>query len=489
MTAIAAGEDNTLALKSASYGSPVPASRWIADSLSGNNGSSVSNWTDVISKKNATQATAASQPQLFTNVLNGHSTVRFSSASSQFLTVAATDSVISGAGDFTIVVVFKTSTPGISSPSFFLNTGLLGADVPNAAQDWSFVINGSELGTGLGEGSGGCSSDISLYGGTVTDGTPHIGAYVRSGGTIRLYVDGAIVAEQNGLCTQPRVSCPFEIGAMTTGPYYFNGDIAEIQLYTQALNTFEMANLSRTLASTYGLSGVAGALVNRWTADSLTGQNASAVSTWTDIVGGKSATQTIVAHQPALYTNAFNGHNTVRFSSGSTEYLAVAAADSAISGAGSFTIAVVFRTTTQGIVSPNYYLNTGLLGADIPGIADDWSLVINGSQLGAGLGSASNSCSADFSLYGGNVTDGNPHIGIYVRNADTITLYVDGTIVASQSGLCTDARIDCPFDIGAMTTGIYPYNGDIAEIQIYDRALTSTEINNVSATLATTYGV
>jgi alpha-tubulin suppressor-like RCC1 family protein len=489
VTAIAAGEDNTLALKSSSYGSPAPASRWIADSLSGNNGSSVTNWTDIVAGKSATQSTAASQPQVFTNVLNGHSTVRFSSASSQFLTVAAADSAISGAGDFTIVVVFKTATPGNSSPSFFLNTGLLGADVPSAAQDWSFVINGSQLGAGLGEGGGGCSSDVSLYGGTVTDGTPHIGAYVRSGGTIRLYVDGAIVAEQNALCTQTRTSCPFEIGAMTTGPYYFNGDIAEIQLYTQALNTYEMANLSRALANTYGLSGVAGALVNRWTADSLTNKNASAISTWTDIVGGKNATQTISGHQPAVYTNVLNGHNTVRFFSGSTQYLVVAPNDSSISGAGSFTIAVVFRTSTLGNSSPNYYLNTGLLGADVSGVVDDWSFVINGSQLGAGLGSAANGCSTDFSLYGGNVTDGNPHIGIYVRNGDTITLYVDGAIVASQSGLCTDSRIDCPFDIGAMTTGLYPYNGDIAEIQIFNRPLTPLEINNLNGTLATTYGI
>lgn len=488
VTAIAAGEYNTLALKSGSYGNPTPASRWIADSLSGNNGSSISNWSDIIAGINATQATTASQPQLFTNVLNGHSTVRFSSASSQFLTVAATNSAISGAGDFTIVVVFRTSTPGNSSPSFFLNTGLLGADVPNAAQDWSFVINGSELGAGLGEGSG-CSSDFSLYGGTVTDGNPHIGAYVRNGGTIRLYVDGAIVAEQNALCTEPRVSCPFEIGAMTTAPYYFNGDIAEIQLYTQALNASEMANLSRTLANTYGLSGVAGALVNRWTADSLTGQNASAVSTWTDIVGGKNATQTSLGNQPELYTNVFNGHNSVRFSSASTQYLVVAAPDSSISGAGSFTMVVVFRTSTTGNSSDNFYQNTGLLGADVPGVVDDWSFVINGSQLGAGLGSAADGCSADFSLYGGDVTDGNQHIGMYVRDGDTITLYVDGAIVASQSGLCTDARVDCPFDIGAMTTGLYPYNGDIAEIQLYNRALTPLEINNLNETLAAAYGI
>jgi hypothetical protein len=150
---------------------------------------------------------------------------------------------------------------------------------------------------------------------------------------------------------------------------------------------------------------------------------------------------------------------------------------------------VVFRTSTSGNSSSDFYDNTGLLGADVPGVTEDWSFVLNGSQLGAGLGSAADGCSSDFSLYGGNVTDGNPHIGVYERNADTIALYVDGTIVASQSGLCTDARVDCPFDIGSMTGPGYFYNGDIAEIRIYNRALAPFEITGMDEILSAAYGI
>jgi alpha-tubulin suppressor-like RCC1 family protein len=489
--AIAAGEYHTVALEAtgSSLANVMPVSQWVADSLAGSNGSSVSNWVDSIGGNVATQNAAGNQPALYTNVLNGHSTVRFSSAASQYLTVAATNSAISGAGDFTIVVVFRTSTQGSTSPFFYDNTGLLGADVSGTTEDWSFVINGGELGAGLGAGAGGCGSDFSLYGGNVTDGNAHIGAYVRSGNTIRLYVDGAIVAEQTGLCTLARVSCPFEIGAMTTAPDYFNGDIAEILLYNQALNSLEMASLSRSLAVTYGMAGIAGAPMNRWVADSLSGNNSTSISSWTDIVGEKSATQSLAGNQPELYTNVLNGHNTVRFSGSASQYLTVSAANSSISGAGSFTMIVVFRTSTLGNVSSDFYDNTGLLGADVPGVVDDWSFVINGSQLGAGLGSAANECSTDFSLYGGDVTDGNPHIGIYVRNADTVTLYVDGAVVASQNGLCTDARMDCPFNIGAMTGPQYYFNGDIAEIQLYDRALSAQEITSVDDVLGATYGI
>jgi hypothetical protein len=491
VTAIAAGEYHSVALQANGSTVPglVPAAKWVADSLPGNSGLPVGNWTDIIGAISATQPTSSSQPQVYTNALNGHSVVRFNSAQGQYLTVAGADSPISGAGDFTIVVVFRTSTPGNSSSSFYDNTGLLGADVPGANYDWSFVINGSQLGAGLGDGGGNCSADFSLYGGNVTDGNPHIGAYVRSGNIIRLYVDDAIVAEQTALCTGARLTCPFEIGAMTTAPDFFNGDIAEIQLYRQALNAAQMAALNRTLAGTYAMSGVAGALVNRWMADSLSGNNGSSVANWTDAIAGKPATQSVTANQPELFTNVLNGHNTVRFSSSSSQHLTVAAADSSLSGAGSFTLVVVFRTSSAGNSSSSFFLNTGLLGAEQPGVVDDWAFCINGSQLGAGLGSGASGCGADFSLYGGSVTDGNPHIGMYVRAGDTISLYVDGVIVASADALCTDARLDVPFQIGAMTAGTYFYNGDIAEIQVYNRALNAAEITGVDETLGATYGI
>ncbi len=36
---------------------------------------------------------------------------------------------------------------------------------------------------------------------------------------------------------------------------------------------------------------------------------------------------------------------------------------------------------------------------------------------------------------------------MYVRAGDSISLYVDGVIVASANALCTDARLDVPFQI------------------------------------------
>lgn len=157
--------------------------------------------------------------------------------------------------------VFKTTTPGSSSSLFYQNTGLLGAEQPNIVTDWAFCLNGSQLGAGLGAGTGGSGSDFSLYGGNVTDGNPHIAMYARAGDTISLYVDGVMVATQNALCTAARGNYPFQIGAMTTSSYFFNGDIAEIQIYNRALNAWEIMSANETLAVTYGVGGAAGEVV------------------------------------------------------------------------------------------------------------------------------------------------------------------------------------------------------------------------------------
>ncbi len=491
VVAVSAGDAHNLALKAdgISPANLFPAVRWVADALTVGDGAAVSAWSDGVAGKNAAQSSPGNQPIFHTNVLNGHGVIRFSGASSQYLTVTAADSPISGASDFTLVTVMKSSTPGLSSSSFFQNTGVLGCEQPGSVADWALCLNGNQLGAGLGAGASGCSADVSLYGGNVTDGKPHVVAYERSAGTIRIYVDGAIVAVQNSLCTGTRGGYDFQIGAMTTGSGYFTGDIAEIQLYNRALSISEMATVTTTLAGAYGMGGVAGAPQARWVADSLSGSDGSFISAWTDSLSGRTATQANAGNRPRLYSNIVNGHKIVRFAAVSSQYLTVAVTNSPFSAAGSFTAIVVLKTSTLGNSSSLFYQNTGLLGAEQSGVVADWAMCINNSQLGAGLGAGGSACGPDLSLYGGNVTDGVPHIAMWVRSGDTMTLYVDGVMVASQSGLCSAARGNYPFQIGAMAPGLNYFTGDIAEIQLYDRALNSSEISSANETLAATYNI
>jgi hypothetical protein len=261
--ALGAGDYHTLALRQdfSSLTNLAPAARWVADSLAGADGTAIALWTDDVQSKPATQGTVANRPRLYSNVINGHKAVRFLAGASQRLTVSAADSPISAMGSFTIAVVLKTSTPGNTSGSFYQNTGLLGAEQPNVVPDWALCLNGSQLGLGLGAGGNGCGPDIGVYGGNVPDGQPHIALCVRSGDSAMLYLDGALVAGQSGLCPAARGDYPFQIGAMTASSYFFNGDIAEIQLFDRALNAREICGLNESLSATYGIRGAARAVV------------------------------------------------------------------------------------------------------------------------------------------------------------------------------------------------------------------------------------
>ncbi len=488
---IYAGQYHSTALKADGL-SPAnffPVRRWMADNLSGADGTSIGNWTDSVAGRAALQPVATRQPKLFVDGGSGHKVLRFANTDSQFLTVPFTNSPISGAANFSLAVVFKTTTPGDVSNQFYENTGLLGAEQPGAVADWALGLNGSQLASGLGAGTGGCAADVSLAGGNVTDGRFHVAMYVRSGGTVRLYVDGVIVDVQNGLCTAGRGNYDFQIGAMTASAHFFDGDIAEIQIYDRALNLAEIPAVTQTLATSYGLGGVAGTASARWVADSVAGASGSSISNWTDVLGGRIATQATVGNRPKIFTNVINGHKVMRFSSPSSQYLTVSAAASPVSGAGSFAFVMVIKTSSTGVTGSSFYQNTGLLGAEQANVVPDWAFCLNGAQLGAGLGAGTSGCGGDLSLYGGSVTDNNPHIAMYVRAGETVSLYVDGVRVATQTGLCTAERANYNFQIGAMIPGSLCFNGDIAEIQIYNRALTPWEITSINENLAATYGI
>jgi hypothetical protein len=263
VVAVAAGQYHSLALKADGFATATlqPSAQWVADSLTGADGTAIGFWPDQTAGKSAAQSATANRPRLYSNALNGHKVVRFASSSSQYLTVQTTNNPIAAAGSFTLIVVFKTSTAGSASTYFYFNTGLLGCEQPNIVADWALCLNGSQLGAGLGGGATGCGADLSLYGGNVTDGLPHIAMYVRYGDTVSLYVDGVRVVTQSSLCTNARGNYNFQIGAMTTSSYFFNGDIAEIQLFDRGLNDWEVMSANERLAATYGIGNVARTVV------------------------------------------------------------------------------------------------------------------------------------------------------------------------------------------------------------------------------------
>ena len=354
ITALAVGQNNSLAIK----GTPIlssnlqPISRWVADTLSGVDGSAIGNWVDVVAGKTATQTMASRQPRLYANALNGHKIVRFASGGSQYLTVASTNSAMSAAGSFSLVMVFKTSSPGNPSSLFYQNTGLLGCEQPNVVADWALCLNGSQLGAGLGAGSSGCGSDLSLYGGNVTDGKPHIAIYQRSGDTVNLLVDGVIVAGQSGLCSSPRGNYSFQIGAMTSSALFFNGDIAEIQLFDCALTSDQLSNIAQILADTYGVnSGVAGTLL-AW-GDNSAGQTNVPAGLTNSVTAACGGSFNLALDNGVVTAWGNNSAGQINVPAGLTNVAALAAG-------GAFSLALAEQTPTVSDLSTSGFVNHDL---------------------------------------------------------------------------------------------------------------------------------
>ena len=219
--------------------------------------------------------------------------------------------------------------------------------------------------------------------------------------------------------------------------------------------------------------------------------NGTTVATWPDLSGnGFNATQTNASYQPALVANSLNGKPVVRFAASTSnntyQYLTTA-----------------YTEQLNNLSAIIVYRDDGYAQFAEKLIDKDSSSAPTGFFMGR------NSFTAN--QWGGNVmlwtsvvsatlTDGAPHVLAGVRSgttsgASTFTVYGDGQAVAPETaaGGPTDAS---PLGIGwpnqAWVNGskYNAYlNGDIAEILVYDVALSAGDLQTVETYLVNKYAL
>jgi hypothetical protein len=203
----------------------VPTTTWADQSGSGNN---------------ATQAASAA-PSLGTNVVNGHSAVHFTASSSQYLNLPA---LLSGATAGEVFVVFRTTTDTPSNPMALFKFGSgNGSAMPNTDGNlYDDFLNSSQIETG--------PPPVSLTSFNIYNVTAATGLWASR-------MNGAL------LYSTPSNSFEAPTGALILGanvPYYvgdfFDGDIAEIIVYNQALTDDQRSTVGQYLQAKYSLSGI-----------------------------------------------------------------------------------------------------------------------------------------------------------------------------------------------------------------------------------------
>ena len=219
----------------------------------------------------------------------------------------------------------------------------------------------------------------------------------------------------------------------------------------------------------------------------------STIATWYD--NGKQSTtqnnaiQGTISLRPLFKEYIFDGAiPAVRFD-GLDDYLYISREISE-----DFTIIAVFKTTGGStLTGTNWYGGAGIVDAEVVGAAKDFGLTIQKSgRILAGTGGNSDTTIFHNGLY----NNGRAHMVFFTRtqSSGTIKLYADGgkTALASSSStgtsaLTSPARITFG-SLQNLAAGRY-LDGDVAEIIIYSRALTTEERESIATYLSRKYKI
>lgn len=219
-------------------------------------------------------------------------------------------------------------------------------------------------------------------------------------------------------------------------------------------------------------------------ADAITGLgNGASVAIWTDSSGhGFTAIQTTLGQRPIYLTGALNGLPVVNFNGANNQVLTL---NRPVQD--DFTMYCVFRGT-QGLGAGNHFSGgAGLVSADATGVANDFGacLFANG-QVCAGVGNPDTSIS---SVPGFN--DGRPHVMTLRRSKSSgeLDLYMDGNFLGSAFGNTNSLNASAKLALGAQQTLSNFFSGDIAEVKIYNGALSDADRQAQETSLAQKWGV
>ncbi|MCA9151513.1 MAG: tandem-95 repeat protein, partial [Planctomycetales bacterium] len=201
-------------------------------------------------------AQAIGSPTFRQDAFGGRAAIRFDGASS--FRVDQRTSPMSGIADFTIAIVFATSSPELvgTNGAWFQNTGLLDANSLGFAQDWGISINAAgRLATGMGGGFGQPAQTVYSSSDGWNDGELHVAVVARTGSHLAISVDGGTITDTDAASSVPRANeVDMSIGALSGGSLPLRGDIAEIQIFDGMLDEAEISALLDDVSRYYSNS-------------------------------------------------------------------------------------------------------------------------------------------------------------------------------------------------------------------------------------------
>ena len=494
-------------------------------------------------------------PVFKANAYNGHSALTFNRSS---LSVPIGSNPIYGKKSCTVVAVFKTESNGGSSTVAYGNSLLavypgathsvfamgLVSDPANANDGCRFALDRRFCGVkDTGRATCASRSGVTLYDGDIhavamTLDRDKVTFTVDADHTVTNYMGTAAIAPigyQNESYTDKKHGDLFigghivpnnNIATGVDGSAPFKGDLMEIRVYTNRLFTAtEQRQVTKRLLQVYDGTparmaklesganatgmGAPGKFTSfippmpvaadvSWDADSIDAADGTAVPEWISEDGFCSASTEVSGKTaPVLVKNAINGHSVLRFDSTKKTGLGLSSAESPVSGASDFTVAVVWRSDSDG-KSYNSSLGHAYSAAGLVSTKQsasksaDFSLSYRpGSAVMAGYGHSS----ADQDITTRKpyrLNDGEVHITVFSCDgtAGSFNLMTDGMF---HSGTLANVSARGTFDVmfgvyaSHITTEGGFFDGDIAAIKLYGSALTKAQMRELGEYWAKKY--
>jgi hypothetical protein len=470
-------------------------------------GTNVSEWDDQTGTYAMTQGTGWQQPTYVANDMNGLPALRLNG--SQFLYNSANMGLNA---DMTIITVAMTSNPGVVEESF-------------CAGDYN---------TGANRGLGYVSSLQFFEGfndGVVGAGTPPANTFVEEAATLDSSRSNVVFYRNGSETGATTIGSVQNMGSgMTIGcrsadhVCYWQGDIAEVLVYDHLLSSTEMNEVGSYLGDKYGLynpnatwplaySSDVQALItaNQWSksqadayvafaatsppvpasslclwlkADAGVTSSSGNVSAWADqSPAGNNAIQSSSGNQPQIISSAINGEPVIRFN-GSSDYFQLGPGFQFLSSG--MTAFAVFTPTsgsnnarifnlgngenTDNVLFLHYYSQATMQLDDVIGTST-FEEVHGGTEL---------------------VLNSPQEYTVGKDGSTSLSLYRNGTLVGQTTSGVTaynDVLRNSNFIGKSDWPGDSLYQGDIAEVLIYNRPLNSTEQQDVEVYLADKYGM
>ncbi len=273
---------------------------------------------------------------------------------------------------------------------------------------------------------------------------------------------------------------PFTLIANVSAPGYTDTSVVNGTTYYYVVSSVNSAGSGPNSSPVSALPSNLGAW---FTADVITGlANGASVSNWTDLSGhGNNATQTVSGKQPSYVVNAMNGLPVVRFNSANSSYLSF---NRPVQD--DFTMFIVYQSTqTNQGTGTAFYRGAGLVNGDQPGVQNDFGVQLNADgQVTAGTGNPDTSISS-----GAGFNDGKPHVVTFERTENTgaLVLYVDGAEAAAGTAGAQSLTAPPTLDLGAVPSGGGFLSGDIAEVRVYNGALSTSSRQSLETALFVKY--